>query len=472
MASSQGSSGTRPRRKKGTGSIFPTKEGTYRAAIKLTELNGDLTPYSRRFPTYKEAEKYLDDLVARHRGGALVATPNAQVLTIRDLMREWIEAKYREARVSTTGKPSAKTVDDYQQQIVLWVLPALGTIEINRIHKDNIYEWIESLNRAVSDKTKKPLSHHRKARIWSAFKRGIEWGVEEGYLLRNPLQGVKGIPQATDDVLERVMPELDYQNFIKFITAKGCQHYKGYCYLRWILAINGSRRQMEVLGLEWSHVHLSEDIPYMQIQSQLSAQKWLHDCGDVIVNDEGKHVYPCGQRTAKKCSNPIEGGLVRKEGTKGGASNKPTVAITAFLDAFIEHRKKQQEEIATAKKNGTYSLLSPNHANLVFTQPRTQRPFQAKMDSDLCKRMQQEAGLSQEYRLHDLRHTAISRLVDATGNIRLVQDIAGHRTLAVTGKYAKPSLESSQDAFGDLGKMDKKKSRSLRKRSGNSTGQG
>jgi len=45
------------------------------------------------------------------------------------------------------------------------------------------------------------------------------------------------------------------------------------------------------------------------------------------------------------------------------------------------------------------------------------------------------AGIK-KFRWHDLRHTFISRLVQRGVNLRIVQEAAGHRTIAMTGRYA------------------------------------
>ncbi|MEO9786044.1 MAG: tyrosine-type recombinase/integrase [Aurantimonas coralicida] len=41
-----------------------------------------------------------------------------------------------------------------------------------------------------------------------------------------------------------------------------------------------------------------------------------------------------------------------------------------------------------------------------------------------------------DFRFHDTRHTAATRLVRATGNLKMAQHLLGHTTLAMTSKYA------------------------------------
>jgi integrase len=64
---------------------------------------------------------------------------------------------------------------------------------------------------------------------------------------------------------------------------------------------------------------------------------------------------------------------------------------------------------------------------LVFGPYRYREPFE---------RARNAAGLGKEVVFHTLRHTYISRLVSAGVDIRTVQELAGHRTIAMTMRYA------------------------------------
>lgn len=51
------------------------------------------------------------------------------------------------------------------------------------------------------------------------------------------------------------------------------------------------------------------------------------------------------------------------------------------------------------------------------------------------------------FRFHDLRHTAATRLLRATGNLRLVQQLLGHADIATTMKYAHTTLDDLRSAM-------------------------
>jgi integrase len=52
------------------------------------------------------------------------------------------------------------------------------------------------------------------------------------------------------------------------------------------------------------------------------------------------------------------------------------------------------------------------------------------------RRVEPEGETIVDFRFHDTRHTAATRLVRATGNLRLAQRLLGHTDIATTTKYA------------------------------------
>lgn len=54
-----------------------------------------------------------------------------------------------------------------------------------------------------------------------------------------------------------------------------------------------------------------------------------------------------------------------------------------------------------------------------------------------------------KYRWHDNRHTFCSRLVQAGKSIKIVQDLAGHRDIKMTARYAHLDQQSKRDALID-----------------------
>jgi site-specific recombinase XerD len=87
--------------------------------------------------------------------------------------------------------------------------------------------------------------------------------------------------------------------------------------------------------------------------------------------------------------------------------------------------------------------------------PHNGRIFQSKFGKDLNDpRMWFELAVEEakipHFRWHDLRHTFISRLVMKGVDLRTVQELAGHKTISMTVRYAHLAPEHNQAAIEKL----------------------
>jgi len=71
-----------------------------------------------------------------------------------------------------------------------------------------------------------------------------------------------------------------------------------------------------------------------------------------------------------------------------------------------------------------------------------------------------EAGLD-DFRLHDTRHTAATRLLRASGNLKLVQQLLGHEDISTTAKYADANLADLAEAMEGVTKSRHERKHSL-----------
>ncbi len=55
-----------------------------------------------------------------------------------------------------------------------------------------------------------------------------------------------------------------------------------------------------------------------------------------------------------------------------------------------------------------------------------------------------------DFRWHDLRHTFCSRLAQAGVNLKVIQEAAGHKTIAMTSRYAHLNHTTLQSALAVL----------------------
>lgn len=74
-----------------------------------------------------------------------------------------------------------------------------------------------------------------------------------------------------------------------------------------------------------------------------------------------------------------------------------------------------------------------------------------------------------DFRFHDMRHTAATRLLRATGNLRLAQRLLGHSDIQTTTKYAHVTNDDLRDG---LDKVDGLAARNGTKNGTNTTTKG
>jgi integrase len=116
---------------------------------------------------------------------------------------------------------------------------------------------------------------------------------------------------------------------------------------------------------------------------------------------------------------------------KGG--RRITLRITPSIAAILEPLKGHHPEAVfcyvaekTIKANGA---LAPHIV-------RGQRyPITAEGLKTRWRRTRDDAGL-EDFRFHDFRHDTATKLLRATGNLKLVQRALGHRNISTTLKYA------------------------------------
>lgn len=146
-----------------------------------------------------------------------------------------------------------------------------------------------------------------------------------------------------------------------------------------------------------------------------------------------------------------------------GKGNKPaTIPLTSEMRAIVVSLKGQHAEaIFTYVSRDT----RPTHrrgAGLV----RGQRyPITYEGLKSAWRRHGGSAAGLDDFRFHDIRHTAATRLLRASGNLRLVQRLLRHEDIATTTKYAHASDEDLRDAMEAVTES-RRKSRRGRTKSG------
>ena len=150
-------------------------------------------------------------------------------------------------------------------------------------------------------------------------------------------------------------------------------------------------------------------------------------------------LYSSGLRVSEAVKLKTED-LNLKERTarvKGGKGNKDrTVILSKFwIKKFKKSlsKRKTKSPFVFAKKNGM--------------------PISTDSVQRLVKKAAKKAGIQKEVTPHTLRHSHATHLLEAGENIRTIQELLGHSSLATTQIYTHVSVESLKKVKSPLDKL-------------------
>lgn len=150
-------------------------------------------------------------------------------------------------------------------------------------------------------------------------------------------------------------------------------------------------------------------------------------------------LYSCGIRVAELTGLNIfdvdfDGGIIRVLG-KGGKERIVPIGPKA-IDAVKAYRQKLQKETGIAAAENGPLFLNKNKGRL------TTRSIARILDQTV-----KQCGLLMPVSPHALRHTFATHLLDAGADLRVVQELLGHKSLSTTQKYTHVSIDKLMEAY-------------------------
>jgi integrase len=163
----------------------------------------------------------------------------------------------------------------------------------------------------------------------------------------------------------------------------------------------------------------------MVIRRQLQRVTWQHGCIDraKCVNSAGKPT-----KRGADCSQRWGGGL-RVSAPKSEAGRR-TLTIPSILTAELRTHRKTQ----TADRLASEIWEQGPNGGWVFAS-ETGGPTDPRADNRDFKKLCEVAKIPPR-RLHDLRHSAATMMLDNDLDLKTVGQLLGHSQLAHTGRYA------------------------------------
>jgi integrase len=272
--------------------------------------------------------------------------------------------------VRDTVRPT--TFERYEQMVRLHIRPVLGKVKLKNLtsaHVRGLYR--QKLDSGLSSRTVQY--------VHVTLHKALKQAIADGLIPRNVTEAVKP-PQVRREEMQPLTAE---QVKVLFKAVKGDRLEALY-----VLAVTAGLRQGELLGLKWDDIDLEAGT--LQVRRTLTTAKG----GPVL--------------SAPK--------------TRG---SRRTVRLSQMaLEALRSHLERQLEEI-----DSVGSLWREN--GLIFAsksgEPLSRQHVTARRFKPLLKR----AGLP-PIRFHDLRHSCATLLLSKNVNPKIVSEMLGHATIAIT----------------------------------------
>ncbi len=150
----------------------------------------------------------------------------------------------------------------------------------------------------------------------------------------------------------------------------------------------------------------------------------LYSSGIRVSELEGLNVFDVD---IKKC-------LIRVVG-KGNKERIVPIGTKA-INAIEAYRKRLQKEAGIGEDDNTPLFLNKDHGRL------TSRSIARILDKTA-----RECGLLIPVSPHALRHTFATHMLDAGADLRVVQELLGHKSLSTTQKYTHVSIDRLMETY-------------------------
>lgn len=339
----------------------------------------------------EDAERDAQDAIRR---GTFQPEPPepAKVLTVAELLTTWLAGH----------KGRSNTRAQYEIAIRRHIVPELGTIpaaELDGPTLQQTYNRWEALPRGKGGKGADTI---RRCHIIlnQAYDQALTWGT----VTRNPTHGVRHA--APRPRRAHILTRLQARELIMAMDVHPLRSY-------WYLVLFQGMRRGEALGLRWRDVDLDRGIAAI-------VQSVTPDFDNRGRAQVGTTKTAAGTRRVRLSPETVE--ALRSERPRW--LRRKLAAGEAWADT----------DLITC--TGTGEPITPNHADTAY------------------RALRRMAGIPATVRLHDLRHTHASFLIQSGENPKVIQERLGHKRVSTTLDIYGHLMDDMQDtAAGAMGAM-------------------
>lgn len=393
-------------------------DGLYHAKITVgVKANGKPDRRHRSGRTEAEVRDKLKILLVEVDAGR---TPRAgRALTVSAWFEQWL------TDIAPTGARALapRTLADYWSCLRTWIGPHVGHLRLDTLEADHLQAMYAAMARANT-------SPGRVQKVHAVVRRGLTMAVRWRKATRNVAAEMD--PPGYGEAAQESLTAAEVSAVLTAARARPGP------WARWQLAIAIGPRQGEVLGLRWADVDL--DAGVVTIAWQVQRRSWQHGCAPA-----------CGRKRAAEC--PARHLDLRRDETQvrrpvrqrgrvvwvatalvfcrpKGWKRNPRPRVVGVPDAVVaELRRLRAAQAEQRLAAGTWWA----DLDLVFTQPNG-LPIDPRRDYAEWHEVLAAAGLPPA-RVHVLRHTAATLLLELGEQVEVVQEVLGHRDPRTTRGY-------------------------------------
>ena len=333
--------------------------------------------------TKRDAERALREIISSVEQGSYIK-PNK--ITLGDWLRQWLKDY---ASMNTTSR----TQESYLSIVERHLITALGRVPIAELHAQQIQNYYaEKISKGRADgkgglSARSVIYHHR------ILSKALSYAVKMGVVIRNVANDAE--PPRAD---RKIMNTLSLEEIKRFLdTASKTEYYAFFA----TLLYTGLRRG-ELLILRWRNLDL-EKAKLMVVESGHKL-----DNGNYIVKEP-------------KTTN-----------------SRRTVVLPNSLVELLKAYRADQELLRVQLG------VTQNADDFVFIRPDGS-PINPNAVTLAFHRIIKKAGLK-KIRLHDLRHTHATMMLQANVNPKIVSERLGHANIGITLDIYSHVLPGMQEA--------------------------
>jgi integrase len=368
------------------GSIYRRKNGTWAAQYTVWTVEGRRRR-SVSGKTRAEVSHKLTEAMANRDDGLIY---DAGKLTVGEYLDRWLADSVR-------GTVKETTYANYAYITRVHICPALGRMKLKSLTPAHVRGF-------YGEKFRSNLSPATVKKMHVVLRKTLSQAVSDGLVPRNAADGVK--PPRVSAPGEEIKP-LDAEACAAFLKASRGERLEAL----YVLAIHCGLREGELLALRWEDVDLEAAKPALLVRRTLTR------------GENGR-------------------GWVIGRSTKSGKGRRVRLTRRA-MTALKDHRKCQLEErMHLAGLWQDKDLVFPSEiGSLLNPSNLRNRSF---------KRTKARSGVEEDLRFHDLRHTCATLLLSEGVNVKVVSEMLGHASIAITLNTYSHVLPDMQDSAAEV----------------------